>query len=60
MTYTKVILDLDPNLCQNFLFFVTLSILYIEVCMVPLWKGVCRCHRTDSGSWAPTNLLKLS
>ena len=37
---SKAILDLDPNLCQNFLFFVTSSILHIETCMIPLSKAV--------------------
>ena len=37
---SKAILDLDPDLCQNFLFFVTSSILHIETCMIPLCK-VC-------------------
>ena len=37
---SKAILDLDPDLCQNFLFFVTSSILYIETCMIPLSKAV--------------------
>ena len=37
---SKAILDLDPASCQNFLFFVTLSILYIETCMIPLSKAV--------------------
>ena len=40
MTYQKAILDLDPDLCQNFLFFVTSSILHIETCMIPLSKAV--------------------
>ena len=33
---SKAILDLDPDLCQNFLFFVTSSIEDIETCMIPL------------------------
>ena len=37
---SKAILDLDPDLCQNFLFFVTSSILYIETYMIPLSKAV--------------------
>ena len=37
---SKAILDLDPDLCQNFLCFVTLSILHIETCMIPLSKAV--------------------
>ena len=37
---SKCILDLDPDLCQNFLCFVTLSILHIETCMMPLSKAV--------------------
>ena len=37
---SKAILDLDPDLSQNFLFFVTLSILHIETCMIPLCKPV--------------------
>ena len=36
----KAILDLDPDLCQNFLFFVTSSILHIQTCMIPLSKAV--------------------
>ena len=36
----KAILDLDPDLCQNFLFFVTSSILHIETCIIPLRKAV--------------------
>ena len=38
-------LDLDPDLCQNFLFFVTSSILHIETCMIPLRKAA------DKGSF---------
>ena len=37
---SKAILDLDPDLCQNFLLFVTSSILHIERCMIPLSKAV--------------------
>ena len=37
---SKAILDLDPDLCQHFLFFVTLSILHIETCIIPLSKAV--------------------
>ena len=37
---SKAILDLDPDLCQNFVFFVTSSILHIETCMIPLRKAV--------------------
>ena len=37
---SKAILDLDPDLCQNFLFFLTLSILHIEACIIPLRKAV--------------------
>ena len=37
---SKCILDLDLDLCQNFLFFVTSSILHIETCMMPLGKAV--------------------
>ena len=37
---STAILDLDPDLCQNFLFFVTSSILHIETCMIPLSKAV--------------------
>ena len=37
---SKTILDLDPDLCQNFLFFLTLSILHIEACIIPLRKAV--------------------
>ena len=38
---SKAILDLDPDLCQNFLFFVTSSILHIETCMIPLSAKLC-------------------
>ena len=37
---SKAILDLDPDLCQNFPYFVILSILHIETCMIPLSKAV--------------------
>ena len=37
---SKAILDLDPDLCQNFPYFVSLSILHIETCMLPLSKAV--------------------
>ena len=37
---SKCILDLDPDLCQNFLCFITSSILHIETCMIPLSKAV--------------------
>ena len=37
---SKAILDLDPDLCQNFPYFVTLSILHIETCMISLSKAV--------------------
>ena len=36
----KVILDLDLDLCQNFLSLLTLSIPYIEACIIPLRKAV--------------------
>ena len=36
----KAILDLDPDLCQIFLFFLISSILIIETCMIPLSKAV--------------------
>ena len=36
------ILDLDPDLCENFLFFVTLSILHIQTCMIHLKKAVLK------------------
>ena len=39
---SKAILDLDLDLCQNFLFFVTPSILHIETCMIPLMKAVLK------------------
>ena len=39
---SKAILDLDPDLRQNFLFFVTLSILHIEACIMPLRKAVLK------------------
>ena len=37
---SKAILDLGPDLCQNFPFLVTLSILRIQTCMIPLIKAV--------------------
>ena len=37
---SKAILNLDPDLYQNFLFFLTLSILHIEACIMPLRKAV--------------------
>ena len=37
---SKAILDLDPDFCRNFLFFLTLSILHIEACTIPLRKAV--------------------
>ena len=37
---STAILDLDPDLCQNILCFVTSSILHIETCMIPLSKVV--------------------
>ena len=39
---SKAILDLDPDLCQNFLFFLTLSIFNIEACKIPLRKAVLK------------------
>ena len=36
------ILDLDPDLCENLRFFVTLSILHIQTCMIPLKKAVLK------------------
>ena len=39
---SKAILDLDPDLCQNLPFFVTLSILHIQACMIPLMKAVLK------------------
>ena len=33
------ILDLDPDLCQNFLFFLTLLIFHVEACIIPLRKA---------------------
>ena len=36
----KAILDLNPDFCQHFLFFITLLILLVEICMIPLWKAV--------------------
>ena len=36
---SKAILDLDPDLCPNFLFFVSSLILHIEICMIPLSKA---------------------
>ena len=37
---SKCILDLDPDLGQNFLCYVTSSILHIQTCMIPLRKAV--------------------
>ena len=37
---SKAILDLDPDLCQNISFLVTLSILHIQTCVIPLMKAV--------------------
>ena len=37
---SKAIMDLDLDLCQNFPYFVTLSTLHIETCMIPLSKAV--------------------
>ena len=37
---SKAILDLDPDLCQNFLLFISSSILHIETCVIPLSKAV--------------------
>ena len=39
---SNAILDLDPDLYQNFLFFVTLSILHIQTCMLHLKKAVLK------------------
>ena len=39
---SNAILDLDPDLCQKFSFFVTLSILHIQTCMIPLMKAVLK------------------
>ena len=39
---SKAILDLDPDLCQNFPFFITLSILHIQTHMIPLMKAVLK------------------
>ena len=36
---SKAILDLDPDLSQNLLFFVSLSIPHIQTCMMPLMKA---------------------
>ena len=37
---STAILDLDPDLCENLLFFVTLSILHIQTCVIHLKKAV--------------------
>ena len=37
---SKCILDLDLDLCRNFLCFVTSSILHIKTCRIPLSKAV--------------------
>ena len=34
------VLDLDPYCVKIFSLFVTLSILHVETCMIPLWKAV--------------------
>ena len=39
---SKAILDLDPDLRQNFTFFVTLSIVHIQTCIIPLLKAVLK------------------
>ena len=36
------ILDLDPDLSENLLFFVTLSILHIQACVTHLKKAVLK------------------
>ena len=48
---SKAILDLDPDLCQNFLFFVTSSILHIETCMIPPSKAVHKGFISFSYTW---------
>ena len=48
---SKAILDLDPDLCQNFLFFVTSSILHIETCMIHLSKAVHKGFISFSYTW---------
>ena len=48
---SKAILDLDPDLCQNFPYFVTLSILHIETCMIPLSKAVHKGFISFSYTW---------
>ena len=66
---SKAILDLDPDLCENFLFVVTSSILHIETCMIPLskavHKGFISFHTPKSselfmGTLWPQNWKKLS
>ena len=32
--------NMDPDMCQIFSFFITLSILHVETCVIPLWKAV--------------------
>ena len=39
---STAILDLDLDLCENFLFFVTMSILHIHTCMIQLKKAVLK------------------
>ena len=39
---SKASLDLDPDLCQNVPFFVTLSILHVQTCMILLMKSVLK------------------
>ena len=39
---SKGVLDLDPDLCQNFLIFVTLWNLHAETSVIPQWKAVSK------------------
>ena len=48
---SKAILDLDLDLCQNFLFFLTLSILHIEACIIPPRKAVFKGLISFSYTW---------
>ena len=35
----KTIPDLDPDLCQNFTFFITYPSLHVDTCVIPCWKA---------------------
>ena len=48
---SKAILDLDPDLYLNFLSFVTLYIVYIETCMIPLSVALAKSYVSSSLSY---------